>query len=47
MEVLIIAIYNLFLVGGTAYLVALYDWSPWWFILTFLLLANTRSNNER
>jgi hypothetical protein len=35
-----VLIYNLIIVGGTAYLVALHDWSGWWFLLTLMLLAN-------
>ena len=33
-------IYNLMLLGGTAYLVGWHEWSPWWFLLTVLLLAS-------
>ena len=49
MTILIIALYNLTLIAGTAYLVALHDWSPWWFALTVLLLANYKKDkkNER
>lgn len=32
-------IYNLVLLGGTAYLVTTQNWSAWWFLLTVLLLA--------
>lgn len=39
-NVIVIMIYNLCLVAGTAYLVALHDWSPWWFLLTIMLMAN-------
>jgi hypothetical protein len=31
-------LYNLSIVAGTAYLVAVYAWSPWWFLLAFMLL---------
>lgn len=47
MTYLIVAIYNLILVAGTAYLVALHDWSPWWFLLTVLLLANYIKKDEK
>lgn len=46
MNVLIICLYNLILVAGTAYLVALHDWSPWWFLLTVIML-HTGKNDER
>lgn len=39
-NIIAVMIYNLILVAGTAYLVALYDWSPWWFVLTIALMAN-------
>lgn len=29
---LVVALYNLALLGGTAYLVAVHDWSGWWFL---------------
>ena len=32
-------LYNLCIMGGTAYLVADYDWSPAWFLLALLLLT--------
>lgn len=41
-----IMLYNLILVAGTAYLVAIYDWSPWWFALTVLLMANYSKKDE-
>jgi len=35
-----IALYNLTIVAGTAYLVAVHDWSGWWFLLTILLMMS-------
>jgi hypothetical protein len=32
--------YNLFLIVGTVWLIVELDWSPWWFLLTVLLLAS-------
>jgi hypothetical protein len=40
MTALAVILYNLALVAGTAYLVALHNWSPWWFVLTILLLMS-------
>lgn len=40
LNIIAILLYNLCLVTGTAYLVAVYDWSPWWFLLTLLLICN-------
>lgn len=30
-------LWNSFIWGGTAYLVQVFDWSVWWFVLTFIL----------
>jgi len=38
-NLVVVCIYNLCLIAGTAYLVQWYDWSPWWFILTLLLVC--------
>ena len=35
--VLMVLVYNLVIVGGTAFLVAFHDWSAWWFVLAVLL----------
>jgi hypothetical protein len=37
---LLVLLYNFALVAGTVYLIVFYDWSPWWFLLTILLLVN-------
>jgi hypothetical protein len=39
-------IYNLILVGGTAYLVAIHDWSPWWFLLTVACMVTIVKTKE-
>jgi hypothetical protein len=44
--VLIIALYNLCLFAGTAYLVIEYDWSAWWFLLTVGIMSMYRSSKE-
>jgi TctA family transporter len=44
--VLIIALYNLSLFAGTAYLVIEYDWSAWWFLLTILIMGMYRKDKE-
>jgi hypothetical protein len=36
-------VYNLILLGGTAWLVTYQGWSAWWFVLTVLLLASGKS----
>lgn len=38
---LLVLLYNFALVAGTVYLIVFYDWSPWWFLLTVLLLVNS------
>jgi len=46
MTTLIVLIYNLILLSGTAYLVAAHDWSGWWFVLTILCLFAKDKNRE-
>jgi hypothetical protein len=43
MNVVIICLYNLCLAAGTAYLVAVYDWSGWWFLLTMCFMFGQSS----
>jgi hypothetical protein len=44
--VLIIALYNLSLFAGTAYLIIEYDWSPWWFLLTVLVMGMYKHKDD-
>jgi hypothetical protein len=44
--VLIIALYNLCLFAGTAYLVIEYDWSAWWFLLTVGIMSMYGSSKK-
>jgi hypothetical protein len=46
-NVVVIAIYNLCLMAGTAWLVAVYDWSPWWFLLILGLLLNQAKTDDK
>ena len=43
----LILVYNLILVAGTAYLVALHDWSMWTFLLTMCFMLTVRTSNEK
>jgi hypothetical protein len=43
---IIALLYNFGLVAGTAYLVAVYDWSGWWFLVTLLFMV-THSKNDK
>lgn len=38
--------YNLIIVAGTAWLVAVHDWSGWWFLLTIAVMLNLRSKDD-
>jgi hypothetical protein len=40
------ALYNLTILGGTAYLVAEHNWSPWWFLMTVMLLASSSDKSK-
>ena len=44
--VLIIALYNLALFAGTAYLIIEYDWSAWWFLLTVLVMGMYKHKDD-
>lgn len=33
-----ILLYNFALIAGTTWLVAMHDWSGWWYLLTVLLM---------
>ena len=46
MTTIVVCLYNFALVAGTAYLVALHDWSPWWFLLTIMFMANIFKKEE-
>lgn len=37
-------LYNLSLVAGTVYLIQFHDWSPWWFLLTVVLMTHKVPN---
>ena len=39
-------LYNLTILGGTAYLVGEHNWSPWWFLMTVMLLASSSSEKK-
>lgn len=41
-NLLIVVIYNLIILVGTAYLVTVYNWSPWWFVLSILIMGKGR-----
>jgi hypothetical protein len=41
-----VIIYNFLIVAGTAYLVAIYEWSPWWFLLTFMLMMGFKDKKD-
>ena len=46
MNLIAVLIYNLCLMAGTAWLVAVYDWSAWWFLLTLGLLFNQTNGSK-
>lgn len=39
--IIIVCLYNLTLLGGTAYLVTVWNWDPYWFIVTIFSLGRT------
>jgi hypothetical protein len=41
----IVVLYNLSIIGGTAYLVAERGWSGWWFLFAIILLGNAKTGS--
>jgi hypothetical protein len=41
-----VIIYNFLILAGTAYLVAIYDWSGWWFVATFMLMMGIKDKDK-
>lgn len=39
LDTLAVLLYNITILGGTAYLVQVYNWNPWWFLLSIGVLA--------
>jgi len=46
MNLLVACIYNLVILGGTAYLVAEKSWSGWWFLLAIACCATISRGNK-
>jgi hypothetical protein len=46
LDSILVIVYNLTILIGTVYLVAERDWSPWWFLLTVLLLASKTKDEK-
>lgn len=38
-------VFDAFIVAGTAFLVAEYDWSSWWFLIALFLCAGSNPKN--
>jgi hypothetical protein len=47
MVTIAVLIYNLIIISGTAYLVALHGWSGWWFLLAILMLMGVKNKDEQ
>jgi hypothetical protein len=46
LDSLLVIVYNLTILGGTVYLVAEKDWSPWWFVLSVLLMLSKTKDKK-
>ena len=54
LKLFMLLVYNLSLLAGTAYLVQVHSWSPWWFLLnvvfwaskTVLIISNKKEKDE-
>jgi hypothetical protein len=45
-HVLVVAVYNLIVLAGTTALVVLLDWSPWWYVFSYLFLLDFRGGED-
>ena len=46
LDSLLVIVYNLTILGGTVYLVSEKDWSPWWFVLSVLLMLSKTKDKK-
>ena len=46
LAILLMMLYNLTILGGTVYLVSEKDWSPWWFLLSALLMLSKTKDKK-
>ena len=46
LAIIFVLVYNIFLIGGTVYLIDARGWSPWWFLLTFSLMLGLKGKVE-
>lgn len=46
LTILILCLYNLALMAGTAWLVVEHEWSPWWFALSVCILGSYGKDDE-
>jgi hypothetical protein len=46
LAILLMMLYNLTILGGTVYLVAERDWSPWWFVLSAMLMLSKTKDEK-
>lgn len=42
LDTVLVIVYNLTILGTTVYLVQFYGWSPWWFLLSAILLGSKK-----
>lgn len=46
LQFLVVAIYNLIILGSIAYLVQIYNWSPWTFLLAVIFCASYKDDKK-
>ena len=39
-DVIMVWIYNIAILAGTAYLVQVFEWNPWWFLFTMCCMMS-------
>lgn len=45
--IFLMLLYNLTILVGTVYLVSEKDWSPWWFLLSVMLMMSFKSRDKK
>ena len=45
MIVIAILIYNFAIIALTAYLVAVHDWNPWWFLAAIMVMLTVKGKD--
>lgn len=45
--IILVLFYNLTVLGATVFLIQEYEWSPWWFLLSVMLLLSIKTKEDK